>query len=1188
MWRHCGILLLALTALAPSARAADDLAGVKWLQAKAFALPKYTATEGEGYFSIIEGLNRRLYIGTHANAVNSWLVEFAPKGEKMDVVVDCHKAIGKDLKGFGSQAKIHTRNNVGISGRIYFGTKQGYPSKDEKREDYPGGYPMVYDPLTRTTKVYPIPVPHEGINSITPDEARGVAYISTCSDGRPGPGENSHFLVLDLKTGKYRNLIDTKHIYGFIVVDYLGRAYHPMLGGDIVRYDPTTDKVERLKQTIDGQAPTAASNLANPGTGHPINWDISPDGKTLYSLPMSTNQLYAYDLTQKGGTLAGKSLGTLVPGAKSTDCRAMCVGPTGTVWAAITAAHPKVGQLLHLVSYRPGDRAPVQHGPVAIANPNYTEFVGKDGKPLPFHGGLIKVGDVTTTRHVILGVCEARDGNVYILALQPYTLLQVPPAQLRRPGQVRLIDEGQARCAIVAPKRVLEAKAGKEPADWRSLDPAVNVVRLRDSVQDLAAVLGRMTGAKVDIVADALPAGDKRVPIYIGETGKSLGQPTRTYPHGQGFRLVASPRGVALVGESDLGTSYAIYTLLDQLGCRWYIPGPKGEVLPEGKTVSVTEQDVSTGPYTDYRGMWYVDHDFGRRNRMGGMALQAGHALEMTVPAELRKKHPEIRAMIKGQPDNHKVKWTHPLVAQAISEAILAQLAKQPNMASFSLSPDDGVGWDESDDRKHDAGDFDAAIGEVSKTDRLMVLANRVAATVTKKYPAVKFGLLAYADYIRPPVREKVHPAVVPQIAPITFSRAQPMTDDGEPNNKGLRFLVEGWGKAVPATSYYFYAFYLAEASAPNPMIVKWGVDAPLAYHRGACRYWQPETLPNFETCMHALILGNRLAWDPDQSPLQIVDELHEKFYGEAAREMADYWSTIDRAWIETPEYAGCGFGHLRRWTPEVLRDARQRLEQAKAVAKSDAVKRRIALADESLALFEQFMQMRRDLAEGKWAGLGQGAQRYVERMEATAAKHRPEYAFSYVPWAQGGKGGSLNAIYFKAFYEATYLDAARVAAEKVLLTPTLRQWRWQQDAKKTGQSAGWAQPGFDDTRWPTTDVAVDTWSRLGLHNYMGSLWYRTTVKLPEVPTGKKVHLWIGATDGAVKIFVNGVAIPHVGPKGEKTESFTGHCQPTSFDITAAIKPGASNQISVFATRTFLNELGTGGLLVAPVIYREK
>ena len=90
------------------------------------------------------------------------------------------------------------------------------------------------------------------------------------------------------------------------MVDYLHRAYHPVLGGDIARYDPKTDKLERLKQTIDGKPPTPDSHLADKD-GHPLNWDITPDGKTLYCVPMSTNQLYAYDLTATGDTLPGRT-----------------------------------------------------------------------------------------------------------------------------------------------------------------------------------------------------------------------------------------------------------------------------------------------------------------------------------------------------------------------------------------------------------------------------------------------------------------------------------------------------------------------------------------------------------------------------------------------------------------------------------------------------------------------------------------------------------------------------------------------------------------------------------------------------------------------------------------------------------------------------------------------------------------
>src|SRR2546421_7646648 len=50
-----------------------------------------------------------------------------------------------------------------------------------------------------------------------------------------------------------------------------------------------------------------------------------------------------------------------------------------------------------------------------------------------------------------------------------------------------------------------------------------------------------------------------------------------------------------LHGDSDLASSYAIYTVLHQLGCRWYFPSPLGEVLPLARTLAVKEQALVTG-----------------------------------------------------------------------------------------------------------------------------------------------------------------------------------------------------------------------------------------------------------------------------------------------------------------------------------------------------------------------------------------------------------------------------------------------------------------------------------------------------------------------------------------------------------------------------------------------------------------
>jgi sugar lactone lactonase YvrE len=396
----------------------------KLLPVKAYRIPKETVSEESGYFSIVEGTNGKLYVGTAKYGSNAYLVEFDPSKEKMRIAVDAHAEIGTSAKGFAAQAKIHTRNNVGKSGRIYFGTKQGYPQKGETRDLYQGGYPMWYDPANGKTQVYPIPIKHQGIISLTPDESRGVAYLSTCSDERPT--ESTHFMMLDLKTGSYRDLMDCRHMYAFIVVDHEGRAYHPILGGDVARYDPKTKRLERLVQTIDGKTPKESSLLATPKS-HPINWDVSPDGKTLYAVAMSGNHLYSYDLTATGKVLPGKNLGKLLSDAEQTDCRAMCVGPDGKVWAVVL----EKGKHLHLVSYRKGDQAPRDHGELFVSNPQYTPFKDPTGKALPWHHGMKTLSDGKMTPLYHMGVCEARDGSVYVTVIYPFTVLKIAPKDLQ-------------------------------------------------------------------------------------------------------------------------------------------------------------------------------------------------------------------------------------------------------------------------------------------------------------------------------------------------------------------------------------------------------------------------------------------------------------------------------------------------------------------------------------------------------------------------------------------------------------------------------------------------------------------------------------------------------------------------------------------------------------------------------------
>lgn len=408
------LALLVATAAHPASAAP---AAEPWLWSTAHLIPKETTNQGSGYFSIIEGHNGRLYIGTAKYGEDAYLVEFDPATGKMEIVVDAQKEIGTTAKGFAAQSKFHTRNNVGASGKIYLGTKQGYPQAGEIWSQYPGGYPMVYDPVARRTRVYPIPIAHQGIIDIRPDESRGIAYLSTCADGRPAV--SGHFMILDLAKGTYRDLRDCKTNYAFIVVDFQERAYHPIAGGKIARYDPRSDRLEELEQTIDGQ-PLADSALLRTDV---LNWDISPDGRTLYCVAMLDNQLYAYDLASTGPALPGRRLGKLL-GKPPTDCRAMCVGPKGDIWMGVASGN------LHAVSYHPGDAAPKDHGPLAVRNAADIHLIGSDGNVPAENRGFVKQPDgAITPRYSIMGVCQAHDGRVYLTSLVPFTLHQITPGQ---------------------------------------------------------------------------------------------------------------------------------------------------------------------------------------------------------------------------------------------------------------------------------------------------------------------------------------------------------------------------------------------------------------------------------------------------------------------------------------------------------------------------------------------------------------------------------------------------------------------------------------------------------------------------------------------------------------------------------------------------------------------------------------
>ena len=813
---------------------------------------------------------------------------------------------------------------------------------------------------------------------------------------------------------------------------------------------------------------------------------------------------------------------------------------------------------------------------------------------------------VSSSKHPITArKCLMNDPSnswIAILALLAFAGFAHGMAASGGAGEVRLAEHGRALTVIVAPAEVMQWEA----AEIHRHTP--HMIRLaersrhlqRDSVLDLANYLGRISGTTMEIT-DTLAADDDRIPIYIAGAAEEIFGPVGISKADKfGFRVVVDGRrGIGLYGESEYGTSYAIYELLHRMGCRWFMPSSLGEVIPETSTLTIDVMDQRLAPATEFRGIQgrTADHDFLRRNRLGGNHLEQRHILGSYITEEQLEANPDWRLHIDGRPQRRGYRWTREDVAHAVADRII-ELLDADYQPSISLSPEDRVvPTEDPEEMKHDPEPrvWEPAAGRWSVTDRLMMLANRVAERVGEKYPDVIYGMLAYVNFNMPPAREPVHPNIVPVIAPIDFNRHHPMTWQDHPNEFWLRDMVEGWGKVAERVAYYAYGMNLAEITAPNPFITKWSTDIPIILENN-CAFWTPETMGGWENMLPGFYLSIRMTFYPDEKPEDILQDLWTRFYGAAAEPMAAYWHHIDRAWIETREYAGSGFGYLRMFTPDVMAEARALIDQALAQCETIDEYRRVKLIDESLALFELFMKMREDFAAADFRNLETDLEEWRGTLAHLRNRYREQYSFDTPRHGAAG----IGRHYFDYQWGNAYKDAARMNQTYARHGRPMLEWQWKHNPDAEETSRPWVAPDYDAGDWPSKHVVRDTWSSIGHHNTLtdqasgasGRMVYRASQRLRALPEGKRAYLWIGSTDGSAKVYVNGEHVPYVVPDGQRhageiRDRFSGYCRPAKYDVTDLLKNG-DNHFAIKTERFRLNELGTGGLMGPVMIYRER
>jgi len=422
---------------ADSPPAAPTKAPFNYLKAEAYYIPPETTTEESGYFSLCEGKNGKIYVGTAAYGRNSYLVEFDPKTEKMRIVLDTHKTVGLPLEptGYAAQSKLHTRNFVGpVTGKIYVGSKQGYPNaaekealkRGEKIPVYKGGYVMTYDPATDEVKNLGMPMPlgdprlgadeteGQGVIDVTADEERGLIYAITCED--------QHWMMYDEKHAdkgwqelqKGLALRDQPNT----LVDKQGRANAITADYQLARFDPANGKVTVDQILVDGKP---LRDVLVKEIVHP-DWRLAPDGMTAYMQTLNDLRMFKIDLSSSPGQPApARNLGNRIEGVHPDSRGSIAIGPDGNVYSSIridNATGFGTGYLHHLIRYDPTANKMQDLGVYTVANPDFFDLnalpkKNPDGSARPIHG-FHKLPDGTITPlHVIMATIVAQDGTVY-------------------------------------------------------------------------------------------------------------------------------------------------------------------------------------------------------------------------------------------------------------------------------------------------------------------------------------------------------------------------------------------------------------------------------------------------------------------------------------------------------------------------------------------------------------------------------------------------------------------------------------------------------------------------------------------------------------------------------------------------------------------------------------------------------
>lgn len=534
-------------------------------------------------------------------------------------------------------------------------------------------------------------------------------------------------------------------------------------------------------------------------------------------------------------------------------------------------------------------------------------------------------------------------------------LASLPLADRADAGLV-IVDEGRPRAVIVVASNA--------------------TATARRAAEELQRFVGLMSGATLPIQPDSAPLPPDAPRLLVGRSAFTSGL---QLPAGddrdrtrEGFVLRTQSNALLLAGNEDgeyHGTEYAVYELLERLGCRWFFPGEYGQVVPALKTIEVPDLNVSQKPSFVVRNIWasgWADRTPGLeewllRNKgtpRGGFAFPGDGTIHQLVPrARYATNYPDIYAMGKDgrrQDDRTPAQdvmlcTTHPKAVELAAASIVENLRAHPEANSYGFSAPDNAALCYCSNcvaRMH--GFYqDSGIGE-SISDPYFNFVNNLAWEVNRQLPDKYIVTLAYASRVVPPegLDRPWNTNIIVQLAQLRISAFRPI---GATNDfSALRQLrtLSAWSRVSPKMLVYDYDPHADLSRMPFWRSRSIASDMRLYKRHGVIGFTTEGNNTFFRTGLNYYMRA-RCMWDVDSDPDAVLDDFYRSFFGPAAAPMKEFCEAIESMLLESPDHLTwqpIAVDWTPTYPPERVAALGPLLDRAEGLAGTPDLKKRIQL----------------------------------------------------------------------------------------------------------------------------------------------------------------------------------------------------------------------------------------------------